>query len=151
MCPSEAVGNGPAEPFLTDLLACAAHVLTFGFAKVLRERGVSLPVWRVMAALLAHPDETVTGLAEKCLLQQPTMTKLLDHMARGGLVARSHDPRDRRVVRVVLTPEGQAKAAELAAAATRYEAQVLSRLPQAEAIRPVLQDIIRSARRRGTP
>ncbi len=142
MCPSEASGHGPAERRLADLLARASHTLVQGVAEELRGRGTSLPVWRVLAALHASPGLTVTGLAEACLLQQPTMTKLLDRMVRDGMVARAPDARDRRVIRITLTPEGQAKAAELVAAAERYEAQVLARHPQAEGIKAVLRDII---------
>ena len=142
MRPSEAPGHGPAERLLPDLLARASYVLNHGFVEELRGRGTSLPVWRVMAALLARPGETVSGLAEASLLQQPTMTKLLDRMVRDGLVARAPDARDRRIVRITLTQEGEAKAAELAAAAERYEAEVLSRHPQAEGIKDVLRDII---------
>ena len=142
MRPSEAPGHGPAERLLPDLLARASHVLNQGFAEELRRRGTSLSVWRVMAALLARPGETVTGLAEASLLQQPTMTKLLDRMARDGLITRAPDARDRRVTRVALTREGEAKAAELVAAAERYEAEVLARHPQAEGIKDVLRDII---------
>jgi DNA-binding MarR family transcriptional regulator len=139
---SEAPGRHPAGPFLPDLLARASHALTQGFAEELRKRGTSLPVWRVLAALHASPGLTVTALAAACLLQQPTMTKLLDRMARDGLVARAPDARDRRVVRVALTPRGEAKAAELVAAAGRYEAGLLARHPGAEGIRAVLRDII---------
>ena len=141
-CGRRAPGDRPGGPFLPDLLARASHALVQGFAEELRERGTSLPVWRVLAALSARPNETVTGLAEACLLQQPTMTKLLDRMARDGLVARSQDARDRRVVHVALTPEGEARAAELAVAAARYEAEVLARHPQAAGIRAVLRDIV---------
>ena len=139
---SEASGHGPAERLLPDLLARAAHVVVQGFAEVLRQRGTSLPMWRALAALLARPGETVTGLAEACLLQQPTMTKLLDRMVRDGLVTRAPDARDRRIVRVALTPDGEARATELAAAAERYEARVLARHPEAEGIKAVLRDII---------
>ena len=142
MSPLDASDHGGAERLLADLLARASHVVVQGFADELRRRGASLPVWRVLAALSARPGETVTGLAEACLLQQPTMTKLLDRMVRDGLVARAPDARDRRVVRVSLTPEGEAKAAELVAAARRYEAEVLARHPQAEGIKAVLRDII---------
>ena len=142
MCPLDALDHGPAERLLADLLARASQVVVQGFAAELRKCGVSLPVWRVLAALLARPGETVTGLAEACLLQQPTMTKLLDRMAREGLVTRAPDARDRRVVRVALTPEGEAKAAELLAAAERHEAEVLARHPQAEGTKAVLRDII---------
>ncbi|HYI82096.1 MAG TPA: MarR family transcriptional regulator [Acetobacteraceae bacterium] len=152
MCPLDAAsGQGGTRPFLPDLLARVAHLLTKRFAEELRGRSVSLPVWRALAALEARPCETVTGLAEACLLQQPTMTKLLDRMVLDGLVTRVPDARDRRIVRVALTPEGEAKAAELAAIAGRHEAEMLARHPQAEAIKPVLRDIAAggAATRRG--
>ncbi len=142
MCPVDASDHGPAERLLPDLLARAAHALVQGFAAELRRRGTSLPVWRVLAALLAHPGRTVTGLAAAFLLQQPTMTKLLDRMVQDGLVARAPDARDRRIQRIALTPDGEARAAELRAAAERYEAEVLARHPQAEGIKAVLRDII---------
>ena len=142
MSPLDASDHGAAGRRLADLLADAAFVVVQGFADELRRRGASLPVWRVLAALAVRPGETVGGLAEACLLQQPTMTKLLDRMVRDGLVTRSQDARDRRVIRVALTPEGEAKAAELAAVAERCEAEVLSRHPRADAIKPVLRDII---------
>jgi DNA-binding MarR family transcriptional regulator len=140
---SEASGHRrPDEPFFQDLLARASHALIDGFAQELHRRGTSLPVWRVMAALCADPGQTVSALAEASLLQQPTMTKLLDRMARDGLVERTQDARDRRVVRVALTPEGQAKAAELMSAAARYEAEVLARHPEAEGTKAALREII---------
>ncbi len=105
MCPSDAPGHGPAERLLPDLLARAAHAVNQGFAEELHRRGTTPPVWRVLAALLARPGETVTGLAEACLLQQPTMTKLLDRMVGDGLVARAQDARDRRIIHIMLTPE----------------------------------------------
>jgi len=134
MSPSEAPSGGPAEEFLPDLLARAAHTLLRGFAEELRARGASLPVWRALAALLARPSETVTGLAEACLLQQPTMTKLLDRMVRDGLVKRMQDTRDRRVVRVALTTRGEMMATDLVQAARQHEAEVLARHPEAEAM-----------------
>ena len=144
MCPPPAASGGRdrAQEFLPDLLARAAHVLIQGFAAELRRRGASLPVWRVLAALLARPGETVTGLAEACLLQQPTATKLLDRMVRDGLVTRSQDGRDRRLIRVALTPRGKRLATKLLAVAERHEAEVLARHPEAERIKPVLRDIV---------
>ena len=142
MSPLDVSGRGPTERPLADLLAHAALVVAQGFAEVLRRRGASLPVWRVLAALHVSPGLTVTALAEACLLQQPTTTKLLDRMARDGLVARAPDARDRRIVRIALTPEGEAKAVGLVAAAERYEAQILARHPRAEGIKDVLRDII---------
>jgi DNA-binding MarR family transcriptional regulator len=76
------------------------------------------------------------------------MTKLLDRMVRDGLVTRSQDARDRRVVRVALTPKGDALAGELIAAARQHEADVLARFPELEAIN--LKAVLRSVLDRET-
>jgi DNA-binding MarR family transcriptional regulator len=129
------VGTGAfVEDYLLYLLARVSHVLSGEFHNQLRRRSVGVPVWRVLASLSGSKGETVTGLAEVCLLQQPTMTKLLDRMVRDGLVTRTQDARDRRVVRVALTPKGEGLAKELIEAARQHETTVLARFPEMEAM-----------------
>jgi MarR family transcriptional regulator, organic hydroperoxide resistance regulator len=143
--PPKRVGTGTfVEEHLLYLLARVSHVLSSEFHHQLRRRGIAVPVWRVLSSLTGSKGETVTGLAEVCLLQQPTMTKLLDRMVRDELVARSQDARDRRVVRVALTPKGEALAAELTRAAEQHEASVLARFPDIEnsGLRDVLRTIL---------
>jgi len=132
------------DDYLLALLARASHAVSSEFHARLRVRGVSVPVWRVLATLSGSPGETVTGLAEHCLLQQPTMTKVLDRMERDGLVRRRQDTQDRRVVRLTLTPRGEAMVADLLAAAKAHEAEVLARHPAAEAqaIKELLRALI---------
>ncbi|MCO6414713.1 MarR family transcriptional regulator [Siccirubricoccus sp. KC 17139] len=130
------------DDYLLYLMARASHLISEEFHEQLRRKGVSVPVWRVLAGLVGSSGETVTGLAEICLLQQPTMTKLLDRMVRDGLVRRAQDPRDRRVVRIGLTPRGEAIVAELVVAARQHEAEVLARYPEAEAL--ALKSLLRA-------
>ncbi len=94
------------DDYLLSLLARASFVVSSEFHGRLRARGVSVPVWRVLAMLSGGP-ETVTALAEACLLQQPTMTKVLDRMERDGLVKRQRMRANRRLVRVHLAPKGR--------------------------------------------
>jgi DNA-binding MarR family transcriptional regulator len=122
------------DDYLLYLMARASHLISEEFHEQLRRRGISVPVWRVLASLVGSTGETVTGLADVCLLQQPTMTKLLDRMVRDGLVKRTQDNRDRRVVRVGLTPRGDTIIEELIALARQHEADVLARHPEAEAL-----------------
>jgi DNA-binding MarR family transcriptional regulator len=147
MSASSAAGSGFFENYLPHLLTLAAITASKAFDQELRQRRVSLPVWRVMAVLLERPGETVTGLAERCLLQQPTMTKLLDRMERDGVVRRRADGQDRRVVRVSLTTEGAALAATLVQAAKHHEAALLARHPQAATIKDGLRSIVAEHRR----
>ncbi len=123
------------EEDLLALMARAAHDASAEFHGALRAAGVAVPVWQVLAALAGVEDETVTGLAQTCLLQQPTMTKLLDRMVRDGVVARRSDPRDRRVVRIQLTGRGREMLERLVPLARRHEAAVLARLPEEDAAR----------------
>ena len=152
--PPESATGRFIDDYLLYLMARASHLISAEFHQELRKRGVSVPVWRVLASLVGSPTgETVTGLADTCLLQQPTMTKLLDRMVRDGLVRRAQDGRDRRVVRVELTPQGEAKALELVAAAKQHEATVLARHPEAapgalkELMRAMMTRHLRPARR----
>jgi DNA-binding MarR family transcriptional regulator len=142
--PSQPSGVRFIDDYLVYLLARAAHQVSSEFHEQLRRRGISVAVWRVLSSLMGSEGETVTGLAETCLLQQPTMTKLLDRMVRAGLVARSPDQRDRRVVRVCLTAAGRAMAEDLALAAKAHEAELLARHPpaEAEAIKNLLRAIL---------
>ena len=147
--PPKRIGTGNfVEGYLLYLLARVSHVLSGEFHQQLRRRSVAVPVWRVLASLSGSKGETVTGLAEVCLLQQPTMTKLLDRMVRDGLVTRSQDARDRRVVRVALTPRGETLAAELIGAARQHEANVLTRFPEMETAN--LKTVLRSVLERET-
>lgn len=147
--PPRRIGTGDfVEGYLLYLLARVSHVLSGEFHQQLRRRSVGVPVWRVLASLSGSRGETVTGLAEVCLLQQPTMTKLLDRMVRDGLVTRTQDGRDRRVVRVALTARGETLAAELTAAAHQHEATILARFPEMEAVN--LKGVLRSVLERET-
>ncbi len=137
------------DDYLLYLLARASHVVSAEFHGVLRRAGVAVPVWRVLATLSGSPGETVSGLADTCLLQQPTMTKLLDRMVRDGLVKRLPDARDRRVVRIQMTPRGEAVVNDLLAAAKKHEAEVLARHPELDsmAIKDLLRGMIARHRR----
>ncbi|MDB5371688.1 MAG: MarR family transcriptional regulator [Belnapia sp.] len=138
------------DTYLLYLLARASHQISGEFHDRLRRRGVSPPVWRVLGSLLGSTGETVTGLAEVCLLQQPTMTKLLDRMVRDGFVARTQDQRDRRVVRVALTERGSILAEELAEVARRHEGEVIARHPETEAV--AIKSLLRAIlERQGKP
>jgi DNA-binding MarR family transcriptional regulator len=131
------------DDYLLYLMARASHLVSGEFHQELRRRGIAVPVWRVLASLVGSAQgETVTGLAEVCLLQQPTMTKLLDRMERDGLVRRTQDGRDRRVVRVELTRTGEVMALDLVKAAKQHEATLLARHPEAE--QAALKDLLRA-------
>ncbi len=130
------------DDYLLYLMARASHVISAEFYSTLRKAGVTVPVWRVLATLTGSPGETVTGLAEACLLQQPTMTKLLDRMVRDGIVKRLPDQRDRRVVRIQMLPRGEQMVRDLLISAKAHESEVLARFPAVDRLQ--LKQLLRA-------
>lgn len=60
---------------------------------------------------LVHLEETAAGvnmteLADRILASKSGLTRVIDRMEEAGLVRRERPPEDRRVVRVLITPQG---------------------------------------------
>jgi DNA-binding MarR family transcriptional regulator len=67
--------------------------------------------------LLRLADEdglTQAQLSRRQRVEAPTMCRMVDRLARDGLVERTSDPLDRRATRVSLTAEGRAVVARSA-------------------------------------
>lgn len=128
------------QDYLLALLARASHAASAGFHARLKARGVAVPVWRVLATLDGARDGVAVGeLAEICLMQQPTMSKLLDRMAAEDLVTRH---REGRTMRIRATAAGATLAADLVAEARAHEAALLERHAQAApALKALLREI----------
>ena len=101
------VGKSFIDDYLLYLLARASHQASRQFHAVIKAQGVPVPQWRVLAALDDGP-RTIGDLAEITLIQQPTLTKLIDRMARDGLVRRRPHEDDRRKVVVAIAGRGAA-------------------------------------------
>lgn len=114
------------DDYLLYLLALASHQASGEFHAQLKGLGVPVATWRVLGALADIDGETVSALARHVLLNQPTLTKILDRMARRGLVERRPSAADRRKVQVRITEAGRAMVADLKRRALAHEAEVLS-------------------------
>ncbi|MBK7722510.1 MAG: MarR family transcriptional regulator [Austwickia sp.] len=109
--------------------------------------GQHLEVWEydVLAALrrAGAPYELSPGaLVHQTLSTSGTMTNRIDRLERRGLVRRSPDPRDRRGVRVQLTPAGRDVVEAALAALLDWEHEFLSALPPQQ--RTELADLLRA-------
>jgi DNA-binding MarR family transcriptional regulator len=87
---------------------------------------------QLLLAVRGHPDArgpTVGELSEYLLLRHHSVVELIDRTVSAGIVRRTSDPADRRLVRVRPTPRGnavlrklsQAHLAELARLAPAFE------------------------------
>lgn len=78
-------------------------------ARLSREDGLALtPSQLHLLEALDGPDSLTVGrLADAAGVTAPTATRMLDGLARTGVVERTADPRDRRCVNVRLTHSGR--------------------------------------------
>jgi DNA-binding MarR family transcriptional regulator len=83
------------------------------------EVGLAPGQYQLLLAVRGHPGggpPTVREIAWHLLLRHHSAVQLIDRAERVGLVRRRRDDGDRRVVRVELTPAGEAKLRQLAPA-----------------------------------
>jgi DNA-binding MarR family transcriptional regulator len=78
-------------------------------AELEAEHGLSLPAYEVLSHLSTAPDQRLrmTDLAKHAILTPSGLTRLVDKLARDGLVEREKCNNDARVVFAVLTPRGR--------------------------------------------
>ncbi len=96
---------------------------------VQREFGLTGPQLWAMTVLAARPRGT-TELAAALAVHQSSMSVLVDRLVKRGLVRRTRDRSDRRIVRLSLTAEG---AALVARAPEPAQGRLLERLRTLEA------------------
>jgi DNA-binding MarR family transcriptional regulator len=79
-------------------------------ARALRSRGMSGPQYNVLRILRgARPDGLrCSEIAARMVTRDPDITRLLDRMERAGLISRSRDPGDRRVISARISAKGLA-------------------------------------------
>lgn len=119
------------DGYLAFLLAKASHLVSGGFHRQLKELGVSIATWRILA-VLRDGARPVGELADRVLLNQPTLSKTLDRLERDGLIKRSRGAANRRSVTVSLQPRGRTLAATLVPMANAHEGEAFSALSPSE-------------------
>jgi DNA-binding MarR family transcriptional regulator len=79
--------------------------------------GLTTMQYQLLLAVRGHgTTPSIAEVADHLLLRHHSVVELVDRATQAGLVARTGDPDDQRVVRLVLTRAGEAKLGELAEA-----------------------------------
>jgi len=101
-------------------------------ARTLREIGVSVPMWRALSALRHKDGQTIGELAQLTVLDRSSLGRLLDDMARDGLVVREPLPDDRRALSVSLSAKGRQTFEAARALARQHYREVYKGITQPE-------------------
>src|ERR1700737_198595 len=98
-----------------------AKLVARAFDDALAEVGGSLPAWFVLVSIKAHRHGIQRDLADAIGIEGPTLTHHLNRMETDGLVTRRRDPKNRRIHRVEVTPEGEAMFHRLRRCVTAFD------------------------------
>jgi DNA-binding MarR family transcriptional regulator len=67
---------------------------------------ITMPQFIVMNFLNRRGESSMTDLAHFINVTTAAVTGMVDRLVRDGYVARSNDPKDRRIIRIALTAKG---------------------------------------------
>jgi DNA-binding MarR family transcriptional regulator len=92
------------------------------FTRVIRHEKLTLPMYRVLAALSEQGHPLRLGeIAELTSADVSTLSRVVAEMSRAGLLTRDRPENDQRSLQVVLTPKGAELAGRLMPLAAYYE------------------------------
>jgi DNA-binding MarR family transcriptional regulator len=92
------------------------------FVRVIRHENLTLPMYRVLAALSEQGHALRLGeIAELTSADVSTLSRIVAEMSRAGLLTRDRPENDQRSLQVALTPKGTELAARLMPIAHHYE------------------------------
>jgi MarR family transcriptional regulator, organic hydroperoxide resistance regulator len=116
------------------------------FSRRIASFGVTLPMYRVMAALWESGDQRLSDLSTVTTTEISTLSRLIGEMKRKGLVTRSRLADNGRTVAINLTSKGKSLVEELMPIAIHFEEVAISSFSASEIARlkVVFQEIYES-------
>jgi DNA-binding MarR family transcriptional regulator len=97
------------------------------------DSGLTLPQYRMLSAL-SDGGQRSARLAERLAIRKPTATALADGLVAAGYAERESEPGDRRIVRLRITPTGEAALARADDAFTATIGPLLNQVPDPAAL-----------------
>ena len=116
----------PVEDQLVDAVLSASRVLVAIAARSLADVGeeVTLTQYRSLVVLASRGPQGVAALADAVSVTPPTASRMCERLVKKGLVTRRTDRRDRRQVRIALSPGGR-RLVDTVTARRRHEIEQL--------------------------
>lgn len=123
--------------YLASVLARASHRISAEFHVEVRNAGLTVTEWRVLASLAGSDGETVGTLAALAVTKQPTLSKVLPGLETQGYIRLTTARSDRRQTVVRITPKGEKFISGLCDKAMEHQHRILSTLDDDHAERLV--------------
>lgn len=117
------------DGFTPYRLAVAAKRTSEELARQYKARfGISIPEWRVLVHLAHSGNVSVRDIEARVALEKYEVSRAAKRLREAGLIARTENETDRRLVQLSLTEPGRRLMAELLPLAQAYQAEIEARL-----------------------
>ena len=132
------------QEYVGLLIAVAQRSVKLAVQRHARNLGLTAREFWFLNATRELPGASLGEIGRRQRMDPPTASRLAESLARRGLVRTAHDDRDRRALRVLLTPAGAKlgeRIAPVAAAVRSAMVRGISRREQ-DALRAALRKVI---------
>lgn len=116
-------------PYLLGRVATRANQL---WVRQLRDHGLTIGRWQVLAVLSRFDGSRIGTIADLSGGEQPAISRVVDQMERDGLVVRRPSLHDSRAVEVWLTEQGRSIYLKLLPEAEEFVQRMLCKLSDIE-------------------
>src|SRR6266478_2878819 len=125
-------------------IAAAQRSVKVAVQRKARPLGLTSAQFWFLLAARELPGASLGELARRQRMDAPTASRLAEGLARRGLLRTAHDDRDRRALRVVLTPVGAKLAERIAPLAASVRSAVVRGMSPREqqALRAALRRVV---------
>lgn len=114
------------ETFLPYRLAVAASLVSRRFAALYgAEAGLTIPEWRVLAHLSQSGPVSVRDINARVNLDKSMVSRAATRLEKSGLLRKSVDDADQRLIALELTDQGRALMARLGDIAEAFQAELM--------------------------
>ena len=95
------------EPDVLATIGVAVRALRARLDRELQAAGIRLGQYQLLRLLWEHDGLTPRELADRLIVEMPTVTRTVQRMVRDGFARREAHPKDARSVRIYLTEKGR--------------------------------------------
>ncbi len=109
-------------PYRTTVVA---QLLSEALAREYRDRfGISIPDWRVLVHLSAENGASIRDIEQKVVMEKSKISRAASRLVSRGLIARTKNETDGRLIHLSLTEKGLAMMGELLPLATAFQKRI---------------------------
>lgn len=126
-------GNFTLEDFIPYRLAVLAKSVSTAFSKTYAERfGISIPQWRVMAAVGRDPNCTASSIVEHAAMDKVQVSRAVSGLIQMGHLKSKLDKNDRRNAVLSFTTQGQKIYNQIVPTGREFESKLMSVMDEDE-------------------